>query len=80
MYSIGRPYSNINYFPLGLSLARALSEFKSSNIFIKAEDSFSKTPSALIDRLMYFTDWYFFSCSMIKSVYFEYLPCILFLG
>ena len=53
MYSIGRPYSNINYFPLGLSLARALSEFKSSNIFIKTEDSFSKTPSALIDRLMY---------------------------
>ena len=34
---------------LVIYLAWALSEVKSSNIFIKAEDSFSKTPSA--------TDW-----------------------
>jgi hypothetical protein len=36
-------------------LTQALSEFKCSNICIKSDDSFSKTPSALIERLMNFT-------------------------
>ena len=60
-------------------LTQALSEFKCSNIFIKFDDSFSKTPSALTERLMNFTGRNFFFCSTIISLYFEYLRCILFL-
>ena len=60
-------------------LTQALSEFKCSNICIKSDDSFSKTPSALIERLMNLTGRNFFFCSTIISLYFEYLRCILFL-
>ena len=45
---------------------------------MKADDSLSKTPSALIERLINSTDLKCFFCSLITSVYFSCLRLILF--
>lgn len=50
-----RSYGNINYFLIKY-LIRVCSKCMSSNIFRKAADSRSKTPSALIDKFINFTD------------------------
>ena len=56
-----------------------LSKWMSSNILMKAADSFSKTPSALIDKLINFTALNFFFWSLIIFSYFDCLRLMLFL-
>ena len=46
---------------------------------MKAEDSLSKTPSALIERLINLTVLKCLSCSVITSLYFSCLRFMLFL-
>ena len=56
-----------------------LSTFSSLSISMKADDSWSKTPSALMKRLMNFTVLKCFNRSLISIAYFDSLRSMLFL-
>ena len=75
---ISWPYSYIDNF-LIIYRTWILLAFIFSSISMKANDSLSKTPSVLIERLMNFTDLNWISCSVISSSYFEDLRLIFFL-
>ena len=60
-------------------LVRVSLTSRSLSIFKNVEDSLSKTPSALIERLMNSTDLKCFFCSLITSMYLSCLRLLLFL-